>query len=203
MRLIPSDQRFFDQLTDLASRIPTAAALVQDLFADPTRLDELVAAVKDLEHAADAVTHDIVSRLDTTFVTPLDREDIHGLATKLDTVIDLLDGTVRRAQRYRITAVDASAAQLAAVLVRAATALAMAVAELRHPKAVIARTREVKRLEEEADTIYHAAVGRLFEGDLDAIEVIKWKDIYDVLEDAADECHHAAQVLESVAIKQG
>ncbi|MBV9772423.1 MAG: DUF47 domain-containing protein [Gemmatimonadetes bacterium] len=201
MGLIPRDEKFFDLFSALAERLAGSAKLIHQLFADPQNLTQHVQAIKDLEHEADNLTHDVIDRLDRSFVTPLDREDIHLLASRLDDVIDLLDGTARRAQMFHITETREPARRLSEVLVRAADCIVVAVAGMKNQKVVVERARELKQLEEEGDAIYHSAIGDLFAGSPDALEVIKWKDLYDKLEDALDQCEDVANVLESISIK--
>jgi predicted phosphate transport protein (TIGR00153 family) len=201
MRLIPRDEEFYRLFSEIAQRVSTAARLIADLFADPSRLEQVVAAIKVVEHEADDLTHDVIARIDTSFVTPFDREDIHELASQLDNVIDLLDGTARRAAMFHITEAREPAQRLASVLIRAATSIEGAVQGIKQPKVVIRRGREIKQLEEEGDAIYHEAVGGLFAGTPDPLEVIKWKELYDTLERAIDECEDVGNVLESIALK--
>lgn len=201
MRLIPRDEQFFDLFSELAQRLAGSARLLERLFAEPDRLDDHVTAIKELEHQADNLTHDVIDRIDRSFVTPIDREDIHLLASRLDDVIDLLDGTARRAQMFHITEVREPARQLTGVLVRAADCIVVAVGGMKKPKLVQERARDLKRMEEEGDAIYHAAIGSLFEGTPDPLDVIRWKDLYDKLEDALDQCEDVANVLESISIK--
>jgi predicted phosphate transport protein (TIGR00153 family) len=201
VRLIPRDEQFFDLFSQIAQRITSSAELLAKLFAHPERLDEYVAAIKALEHEADGLTHQVNLRLDKSFITPLDREDIHALASRLDNVVDLIDGTARRAQMFRIKECREPAGRLADVLVRSAKEIGVAVAGMKQQKVVAASAQKIKALEEEGDAEYHAAVGVLFDGRTDAIEVMKWKDLYDTLETALDECEDVANTLESIALK--
>jgi predicted phosphate transport protein (TIGR00153 family) len=199
--LIPRDQGFFDLFNQLALRMKRSAALLCEMFADPQRLDHFVTAIKDVEHEADSITHEVTKRIDSSFITPLDREDIHNLAQELDNVVDLIDGTARRAHMFRIHESRPFASQLATILQQAVHALESAVVEVKNKRAVSKHAREVKRFEEEGDAVYHDAVGSLFLGQPDPIEVIKWKELYDTLERAIDRCQTAAQVLESISLK--
>ncbi|HET7583583.1 MAG TPA: DUF47 family protein [Gemmatimonadaceae bacterium] len=201
MRLIPRDTVFYTMFADLAERLVRASRLLRELLAEPARLDRLITGIKQVEHEADEITRDIINRIDKTFVTPIDREDIHLLASALDNVIDLVDGTARRAAMFHLTEVREPARRLADVLVRSADTLAESVAHMKEPKFVAERSRTVKQLEEEGDALYHEAVGALFAGTPDPLEVIKWKEMYDVLERALDECEDVANVLESIALK--
>jgi predicted phosphate transport protein (TIGR00153 family) len=201
LRLIPKDEGFFDLFDGLAQRMTSSAALLHNLFSEPTRLAEYAAKIKDLEHEADEITHEIMLRLDRSFVTPLDREDIHALATNLDNVVDLMDGTARRATMFHITDRRDPAKALSAILVKATESIKEAVSKVKQPKEVARLAREIKKLEQQGDDVYSKAVGALFEGKPDALEVIKWKELYDVLEHALDECEDVLNVLESVSIK--
>ena len=201
MRLIPKDEGFFDLFDALAERVTRSAVVLNELFTEPTRLDFFAGQIKELEHQADEITHGIMLRLDRSFVTPLDREDIHSLATTLDNVVDLMDGTARRAQMFHLADRRESAKQLTAVLVRATEAIKEAVHKVRQPQDVARIGREIKKIEEEGDALYSSAVGALFEGTPDALQVIKWKELYDNIEHAIDECEDVLNVLESVSIK--
>lgn len=201
VRLIPTDERFFELFTQLAERLTTAASLLAELFAEPPRIAQLADEIKDVEHDADRLTHEINERIDKTFVTPFDREDIHALAMRLDNVIDLIDGTARRAVIFRVGGVRAEARQMAEVLLRSSRELEQLVTNLKRPRTVLDGTPQVKLLEEEGDALYHDAVETLFLGHPDPLEVIKWKELFDRLEDAIDECAHAARTLESIALK--
>jgi uncharacterized protein Yka (UPF0111/DUF47 family) len=201
--LIPRDEKFFPMFNDVARILCQCADLVAQIFVQPSRLDELATEVKRLEHDADGITHDVIKRIDRSFVTPLDREDIHLLTSRLDDVIDLLDGTVRRAQMFHVTEAPPHAARLADVLKRAANLIETAVRNMKKPKNMLDHTRGMKALEEEGDQIYAEAVRELFLGTPDPLHVIKWKELYDKLEEAIDQCDNVSNVLESIALKNG
>jgi hypothetical protein len=187
--------------TELAKRLAGSASILQQIFQSPDALDAKVTAIKGLEHEADNLTHDIIDRIDRTFVTPFDREDIHALASELDNVIDLIDGTARRAQIFRIQKIRPAAGVLAEVLVRAGSAVEEGVRDMKNAKHVYAISEKLKKLEEEGDAVYHEAMGKLFAEGGDALDVIKWKDLYDKLEDALDQCEDVGNVLHSIALK--
>ena len=203
MRLIPRDQEFFNMFAELAARLTSTARLLHELFSDPAQVGPKVAAIKKLEHEADQITHGVIDRINRTFVTPIDREDIHMLASRLDNVIDKIDGASRRAQMFRIDERREPAVELCAILIRMGEAIEGAVTNVKSPKVVVARGVEIKQLEEQGDAIYHDAVGGLFEGAPDALVVIKWKELYDKLEEALDECEDVANTLDSIALKNG
>ena len=200
-RLIPRDQEFFTLFDELAGHLATSAKLLRDLFDNPATVQEQVRAIKEVEHKADQLTHEINSRIDRSFVTPIDREDIHEMATRLDDVIDLVDGTARRVEIFKISGVREPARKLAALMVQAAEHLQRGVTGIRRPRDVQACAIEVKRIEEEADAMYHNAVGTLFVGNPDPIDVIKWKEIYDRLEQGVDSCMAVVNTLQSISIK--
>src|SRR5881296_1095965 len=161
MRLLPRDEEFFD------------------LFeAAPERRTPHIEALKRLEHEADQVTHEVVNRLDRTFITPLDREDIHQLASDLDDVMDVMDGAARRAQIFRLGPSPEGVKRLTEVIERMVGVLAEGVGRLKKGDDVMRYCVEAKKLEEEGDAIYHEALGQLFEKEKDALEVMKWKEVY-------------------------
>jgi uncharacterized protein Yka (UPF0111/DUF47 family) len=200
-RLIPRDQEFFTLFNQLATHLATASTLLKELFENPANLQDKIRAIKEVEHKADELTHDINARIDRSFVTPIDREDIHALSTRLDDVIDLLDGTARRAEIFHIGGVRPPARELSKLLQQAAEHLQRGVAGIRRPKDVQACAIEVKRIEEEGDAVYHAAVGELFQGQPDPLDVIRWKEIYDRLEQAIDSCMGVVHALQSISLK--
>ena len=204
MRLLPRDEEFFDLFVQVADRNKEAAQLLRDLFdVAPERRTPIVERIKRLEHEADQVTHEVVNRLDRTFITPLDREDIHQLASDLDDVMDVMDGTARRAQIFHLGVAPAGVRQLTEVIQRMVTVLAEGVGRLKKGDDVMKYCVEAKKLEEEGDAIYHEVLGQLFEREKDALEVIKWKEIYDNLERTLDEAEDVANVLESITLKHG
>jgi len=201
LRILPRDEKFYDLFTELAKRLTASATVLQEMFQNPAQLDAKVSRIKALEHEADNLTHDIIDRIDRTFVTPFDREDIHQLASELDEVIDFIDGTARRAQIFRVQRIRPPAIVLSEVLSRAASAVEEGVRDMKNAKHVYAVSEKLKVLEEEGDAVYHDAMGKLFAEGGDALEVIKWKDLYDKLEDALDQCEDVGNVLQSIALK--
>jgi uncharacterized protein len=204
MRLLPRDEKFFDLFCAVAGLVVEAAGHLHRLLqSDHSGRGALVDQIKRLEHQADEITHDLVTRLDRVFITPLDREDIHLLASRLDDVIDLIDGTARRLLIFRAAEAPEGAVLIADVIVRATTQLRVAVDSLQKNtgRTVLDACVQVKRLEEEGDSLYHEWLGRLFEGNPDPLTVIKWKEIYDNLETTLDDIEDAANVLESISIK--
>jgi len=200
-RLLPRDEQFFDLFNQLAEHLKTTARLLDELFAQPANTTDLVRQIKDVEHLADQLTHSINVRIDKSFITPIDREDIHLLASRLDDVIDRLDGTARRVVMLHINEVREPAKQMAHVIRRAADLIAQAVVAIKKPSEVSNYASQIKQLEEEGDALYHEAVGALFAGKPDPIEVIRWKEVYETLETAIDQCMGVANAVHSISIK--
>jgi uncharacterized protein Yka (UPF0111/DUF47 family) len=201
VQLIPRDAQFYDLFAEVAKRLSGSAVLLHEVFKDPSHLDANVAQIKVLEHEADDLTHEIIDRIDRTFVTPFDREDIHELAHVLDDVVDFVDGAARRAAIFKIREARPHGAQLSEVLVRATKCVEDTVIHMKDPKAVGAGNHQLKMMEEEGDAIYHDAMGELFAQTDDAILVIKWKELYDRVEDALDQCEDVGNVLQSISLK--
>jgi predicted phosphate transport protein (TIGR00153 family) len=204
VRLLPREEEFFDLFVGVADRNKEAAKLLRALFESPAeRRVAPIEAIKRLEHEADQITHEVVNRLDRTFITPLDREDIYQLASDLDDVMDVMDGTARRAQIFRVGDAPAGVRQLVDVIERMVGVLAEGVGALKKGGDVMTACVEAKNLEEEGDAIYHEALGKLFDTERNAIELIKWKEIYDNLERTLDQAEDVANVLESITLKHG
>jgi predicted phosphate transport protein (TIGR00153 family) len=206
MRLLPRDEQFFELFTQIAERAVEVAKLLGELLGEEgARRTYLIETISRVEREADQLTHDVTVRLDRSFITPLDREDIHFLASSLDNVIDRTDGIARRTKIFRVGRSPSGAVMIADVIHRATLQLLTAVRHLgksdQYP--ILEACREVRRLEEEGDALYHEWLGQLFDGGLDALEVIKWKEIYDKLENTLDSAEDVANTLESVAIKHG
>jgi uncharacterized protein len=200
--LLPRQEEFFDLFVEVARRSHEAAGHLVGLFNEPERAKFHAEQIKRLEHECDHITHEVVTRLDRTFITPIDREDIYKLAGDLDDVIDVIDGVARRTQIFRVGAAPEGVKRLTAVIEKAVGALQVGVEELRSRKGdVMKASLAAKRLEEEADAIYHEMLGQLFATEKDAIELIKWKEIYDNLEACVDQTEDVANLLESISIK--
>jgi len=204
VRLLPRDGRFFDLFTAVASLNLEAAKHLKELFtAGEDNRAYRVDSIKRLEREADGLTLELVTRLDKTFITPLDREDIHMLASRLDDVLDGIDGIARRTVIFRTEDPPQGVLILSEVMVRTTEQLLSAVQVLEKQKApvVIRACGEVKKLEEEGDAVYGEWLGRLFDEEKDPVTLMKWKEIYDTLEKTLDKAEDVANVLESVAIK--
>jgi predicted phosphate transport protein (TIGR00153 family) len=159
--------------------------------------------IKEVEHKCDFLTHEIIQRLNRTFVTPLDREDIHALARSLDDVMDAIDASASLVRLYRLDSVRFGARELAVIITASTKQVRAALGAMEKRKGVIAHSVEINRLENEADRTHQQAVSRLFDEERDPITVIKWKETLDFLEDATDRCEDVANVLEGVMVKHG
>ena len=172
------------------------------LGSDPPAWD-IALQIKQVENECDSLTHDIIQRLNKTFVTPIDREDIHALATSLDDVMDAIDAAANVTRRYRIAQLRYGARELASLVWQSAMQVKVAVEALERRDGVHQFAVEVNRLENAADDVHDEAVRRLFEEEKDAITVMKWKEMLDLLEEATDRCEDCANVLEGVVVKHG
>ncbi len=194
---------FFDLFAQSASNLRTAAELLQDLIEDYSDVEAKARRVQDREHEGDEITHSIVGRLNTTFITPMDREDIYALASALDDVLDAIDAVADLFVLHRIEAPLPEMKAQVDVLLRAAQQTEAALREFPHMR----RERlepywiEINRLENEGDRIYRRAVADLFSGDYKAMDVLKWKDVIDNLEEGVDGLEDVANIIESTVLK--
>lgn len=201
LNILPRDEKYFDQFSELARRIHESALILARFFDNESPVTAVADQIKRLEHECDEISHQILRGIDRSFITPIDREDIHRLAVRLDDVIDRIDGTVRRLVLFGITQPTPIGKRLSEVIVAATREMVEAVSDLRKQKGVIEHCIQIKKFENEGDLVYHEAVASLFRGNVDPIEVIKWKDVYDNMEECIDQCEAVAHVLESVVLK--
>jgi predicted phosphate transport protein (TIGR00153 family) len=202
VRLIPRDTKFFDLFADMASNLGEGARLLQQTLGDFRDVEERVGQLKAIEHRGDEMTHGILIKLNQTFITPFDREDIYRLASSLDDVLDFIYAAGVRLVMYKITSAPEAACKLAEVLVKQSDQLSEAVTglEKKHDH-VLQNCVEINRLENEADQVAREAIGVLFDKEKDPISLIKLKELYEVLETATDKAEDAANVLEGVVLK--
>ena len=200
--LVPKDRQYFDLFEEAAGNIVRAAGLLDDMLRDyPDRREELTRDILICEQQGDRITHDIIRRLNETFVTPIDREDILVLASSLDDMVDYIEEAADYLGLYKIEAPMDQAQQLARVLVQCARQLAEAMPRLRTFEDISHFTVEVNRLENDGDRITREGMAALFDGGIDPMVVIRWKDIYDRLENAIDAAERIAYTLEGITIK--
>ena len=201
--LLPPEPWFFDAFKRMTVELNRGALLLVELFTKNPVDPSLVDRISDVENVCDRLIHEVVQRLRATFVTPVDREDIHQFATALDNIMDAIDDASQRVPLHHIEHIRGGASDLARIIVSQTEQLTLAAERLPTGKGVVECVREINRLEKEADSIHRDAVGLLFDDERDALELIKWTDIFDFLEDAADRSDDAAGVLEGIIIKQG
>ncbi len=200
--LIPKEEQYFSFFGQMTSHILDAArALKAMLAARDGSYAESAAHIKTIEHSCDELTHSISTKLNTSFITPFDREDIYELSGALDDIVDLIDDAARAMVMYNVASSTTYAQQFADVIQRMAEQLHEIVSMLERPAGIKPKLVEMHRLENEGDEIYHKAIAELFQGSPDALNVIKWKDIYEKLESTVDRCENVANIIESVIIK--
>ena len=203
LSFFPRDEQFFVLFGQMADEIRAAAVLLEEMLAADPPDEAKVALIKDAEHRCDALTHDAIQRLHRTFVTPFDREDLYALASSLDTVMDAIDHAAALVQLYRIKKVRQGAHGLTRIVSTSAARLHSALDALAAKKPVQPHAVEINRLENEADHAYQEAVRTLFDTESDPIQIIKWKELFDVLEQITDCCEDVANVIEGVVVKHG
>jgi uncharacterized protein len=202
LSLIPQKREFFELYNRAAENIGAIAErLVELLDRFPDGADELVRAVKELEHEGDRLTHELVDLLNRTFVTPFDRDDMYRLAGALDDICDHIDEAAGRIVSYGVAEIRLQAREQAKVIRRSAGKLADAVVLLEGFQDSRGHLDELRELEDVGDRILHDSVSSLFMARADALEVIRWKDIHESLEEAVDACGYAANVLEAIVVK--
>ncbi|OGQ08211.1 MAG: hypothetical protein A3G32_08705 [Deltaproteobacteria bacterium RIFCSPLOWO2_12_FULL_40_28] len=204
MKLFPKSQQFFDFFEKAANNALIGAKLLDDFFSDPSTWATQVKKIEDVEHEGDRITHDTIEMLNKTFITPLDREDIHGLISEIDDILDLIYGTANRMVYYKVPAPNADMKAVVKILVQAVEEVAKAVLRLRNmkkPEMILAQCIEINRLENEADEALRFAISNLFEREKDPIKLIKEKEILEMLESATDRCEDVANVIEGIVLK--
>jgi hypothetical protein len=204
-RFLPtSSEVFFDLFEQHADRTREAAALLGAMIRDGVEPEKQAALVKAVEHAGDEITHTVIERLHQIFITPIDRADIHELISRMDDVLDLIEACAERIWLYELRTMEAEARELTDVLEKAVVAMGAAIRclrDLKDRRRLLAHCTEINRLENAGDQLLRRAMARLFHESRDAIHVLKWKEIYDYLEDAIDRCEDIANVIEGVALE--
>ncbi len=203
VRILPRETKFFDMFAEMTANLNEGARLMLHILKNFTDVPQQVARLKQVEHRGDEMTHAVITKLNQTFITPFDREDIHKLASSLDDVLDFINSAGDRLVTYKIPSTPHEAADLAQIIVQQCEELDKAVHNLdrRHNSKVLEYCVEINRLENEADAVSRRAIGALFEQEKDPVSLIKLKELYEVLEMATDKAEDAANVLESVVLK--
>ena len=205
-KVVPREVKFFDLFDEIAVKIEEGLAAFRGMLVDVPHMEEHSRKLKSLEHEADELVHGTMDFLNSTFITPIDREDIQGLVKKMDDVIDLAQGAAQRLWLYEIHEIHPDLPKMAGVLVAAFGEVHMAIHEMRNIKNIAAIKKhciEVNRLENEGDFIISSAVARLFKEGNDPLYVMKWKEIFEIVEAAIDSCEDVANIVEGIVVKQG
>ena len=202
-RLLPREEKFYTDFQALADELTRGARMLEDMLAPPHPIWDKADEIKEVEHKCDFLTHEIIQRLNRTFVTPLDREDIHALARSLDDVMDAIDASATLMRLYRLDSVRFGVRELARIITACTDQLRLGLGALEHKKGLATHAIEINRLENEADRMHQQAVSKLFDDERDPIVVMKWKEALDFLEEATDRCEDVANVLEGVMVKHG
>ncbi len=199
--LFPKDENFFELFRRQAALVRQGCDQLHEMVRAFDRLEERAKALKDLEHQADLIAHEQFERLNRTFITPIEREDIHDLTSGLDDVLDAVEAIASRIVLFKIPAMTPKAQQLTRIVAACGVQIEQAVDHLKDFKGMIPFTIEINRLENEADTLSREATAELFDGKHEFLDVVRWKEIYGRLENAADQCEDVANVIEAIVLK--
>jgi len=201
--LLPKEEAFFDLFKQAAHNVIEGSRLLKELMEDYTNVQQKIERIKEVEHIGDGITHDIALRLNQTFLTPLDREDIHDLASALDDILDAVEAVADRFAIYKIAQPTESAIRLGDILYRASVAVGRGVDHIAMSHEEVKEYGvQVNSLENEADRVSRDAISELFEKEANPIAVIKWKEIYETFEEGTDRCEDVANVIERIVLKQ-
>jgi predicted phosphate transport protein (TIGR00153 family) len=204
VRLLPKEERFFDYFDSASEKMIRGIRLLKEMMQDLSNAEEKARQIKEVEHEADRITHETVSRLHKTFITPIDRESIYALITRMDDVLDLIDSTSERVLLYGIKTSTSESMALIGVLEKAVDQVTKGISglrDLKNSESILNICIEINRLENEGDRIFRNALSILFSSSYDPIEIIKWKDVYETLEEAIDRCEDVANVLEGIVVE--
>jgi predicted phosphate transport protein (TIGR00153 family) len=201
--LVPKETAFFELFRKAGQNMIEGSRLFKEMMETFENPVEQARRIKDIEHIGDGITHDIARKLNSTFITPIDREDIHGLASAIDDILDLIEAAADRFVVFKVDKPTESAIKLSNILYQACVAVGVGLDHLGQPHADVTECCvQVNSLENEADRITRDAISGLFEGGQDPIAVIKWKEIYENIEEGTDRCEDVANILERIALKQ-
>ncbi|MEW6775640.1 MAG: DUF47 family protein [Bdellovibrionota bacterium] len=206
MSLFPKNDEYFDLFDQSTAHIAEGIAAFQTLLKDPANFRENARKVKEIEHETDKVTHQTLAKLYTSFITPLDREDIHALITRLDDIMDAVDAATQRLVLFNVHTVPEEMKAFAQLLGLCAEQVRRAVSGLRQigkPQPIMDCLIEINRLENEGDQLLRQAIGKLFSEEKDPIAILKWKELFEITEEATDQCERVAHVIEAIVLKHG
>jgi predicted phosphate transport protein (TIGR00153 family) len=198
---IPKEEKFFDMFTAMAKNAHEGAILLKRMMETDDDAADLAQSLKGLEHKGDILMHDLLIKLNKTFIVPIDREDIYALSSSIDDVIDLIESIARRKVLFKVKNIGQGSKEIAHLLLRATSEIVSAISQLQNGMRVMDHCIEINRLEDEADHIYHEALARLFDTETDPINLIKRKELIETLETALDKCEDVANVIEGIIVK--
>lgn len=200
--LLPKEDEYFNYFAEMAGKIEEGALILSEMLNTPNAdLDDYKKRIKDVEHGCDTVMHAITTKLNKSFITPFDREDIYHLAVALDDIVDYIDAGARAIVMYDIREFNDPSRQLARIIGQLGVEIRAAVAMLAKPNGMNKHFVEIHRLENEADDVYFKAIGDLFKNSPDPVGIIKWKEFYEILENATDRCESVANIIEGIVLK--
>jgi uncharacterized protein len=200
-RVLPRDESFYELFTKQADNIRLGAKALVEMLAHYTGVPEQAQTIKAIEHQGDEITHSLIRKLNQTFITPFDREDIHQLSSQVDDILDLIDAAAGRFVLYRVDKIRPGTVDLAQVLYTATIEVVAAVHALGKPDSALEHCIEINRLENESDRLCRTLIAQLFDEEKDPVQIIKWKEIFEVMETAVDKCEDVANVIEAVILK--
>ena len=200
-RFLPREEGFIDLFAKQAGNISAAANALLKMLTHYTGVPEQAQIIKAYEHEGDEITHSIFTKLNQTFITPFDREDIHELCSQLDDVIDLIDAAASRFVLYRVVSVRPGTLDLVKILVAATAEVEAAVRAIGTPEKAVKHSIEINRYENDSDRVCRTLIAQLFDEEKDPVQIIKWKEIFEVIETAVDKCEDVANVIEGVILK--
>jgi hypothetical protein len=206
MRLIPREDKFYDLFEELADKIEEGSNLFLDMISNYDSFEQRLSKLKEIEHEADIITHRTYEKLHTTFLTPIDREDIYDLINKMDSILDMTEAAAIRMSLYKIKAPKEELFQQARILNEATAKVKMIVRGLRdmkHAKTILDACVEINTLENAADQVLRTTMAKLFENENDPFELIKWKEIFERFEEAVDICEDVSNIVEGIVLKNG
>jgi uncharacterized protein len=206
MMFIPKEQKFFDDFEELANTIEKGGLLFLEILNNYEHSEAKLATLKEIEHNADRITHIILAKLHKTYITPLDREDIHALANKMDNILDIIEGAAVRMYLYGVKKPGKEIIELALILNSAIAVVNRVIHALRDKKSfkmIIEACVEIHTIENEGDYLLHQCMARLFQQEQDCFELIKMKELYELVEEAIDTCEDVTNIVEGIVLKNG
>jgi uncharacterized protein len=206
MRLFPKQENFFDYFEELANKIEEGGRLFLEMTENHDYSESKVARLKEIEHEADIITHRTYEKMHTTFLTPIDREDIYALVNKMDSIMDVIEATAIRIHLYKVKKIDDQIIKQAKILNEAITkvkSIVHAMRNMKNSKMILDGCVEINTLENAGDVVLRTIMANLFENEKDAIELVKWKDIFQLLEEAIDDCEDVSNIVEGIVLKHG